>query len=120
MLALKSLGTKGEQPKTLVFDEVDAGVEGRVADIVGEKLKELSRAHQVICITHLPQIASFADVHYRIEKTVSHGRTATGVERLDHQGRVEEIARMLAGSVITDSARRHAEQLVSEKLKRNT
>ncbi len=117
MLALKSLGTKGEQPKTLIFDEVDTGIEGRVADVVGQKLKELSRAHQVICITHLPQIASFADVHYLIKKTVSHGRTATQVERLDHQGRVEEIARMLAGAVITDSARRHAEQLVAGKVR---
>jgi DNA repair protein RecN (Recombination protein N) len=115
MLAVKSLGTKGEQPKTLVFDEVDVGIEGRVADVVGEKLKDLAKAHQVICITHLPQIASFADVHYRIEKATVRGRTATRIERLDRQGHVDEIARMLAGAVITDSARRHAEQLISEK-----
>jgi DNA repair protein RecN (Recombination protein N) len=115
MLAIKSLGTKGEQPKTLVFDEVDVGIEGRVADVVGEKLKDLARTHQVICITHLPQIASFADVHYRIEKATSRGRTATRIQRLDRQGHVDEIARMLAGAVVTESARRHAEQLVSEK-----
>jgi DNA repair protein RecN (Recombination protein N) len=117
MLALKSVATEGEQSKTLVFDEVDTGIEGRVADIVGEKLKQLSRTHQVICITHLPQIASFADVHYRIEKTVSRGRTTTGIERLDHSGRIQEIARMLAGAAVTESALRHAEQLVSDKNK---
>lgn len=115
MLALKSVAARGEKAKSLVFDEVDTGVEGRVADVVGEKLKELSRSHQVICITHLPQIASFADVHYRIEKLTSRGRTSTRVERLDRQGRVDEIARMIAGAVITESARKHAEQLVSEK-----
>jgi DNA repair protein RecN (Recombination protein N) len=117
MLALKSVATKGEQARTLVFDEVDTGIEGRVADVVGEKLKDLSRTHQVVCITHLPQIASFADVHYRIEKQVSPegGRMVTRIERLDRQGRVNEIARMLAGAEITESALRHAEQLVLEK-----
>lgn len=115
MLALKSVASQGEGPKTLVFDEVDTGIEGRVADVVGEKLKELSRTHQVVCITHLPQIARFADVHYRIEKMVSKGRTLTRIERLDRQGRVNEIARMIAGAVVTETARRHAEQLVIEK-----
>jgi DNA repair protein RecN (Recombination protein N) len=115
MLALKSVASRGEQTKTLVFDEVDTGIEGRVADVVGQKLKELSMTHQVICVTHLPQIASFADVHYRIEKNVTRGRTHTQIEHLDHEGRVNEIARMLAGAVVTDSARRHAEQLVREK-----
>jgi DNA repair protein RecN (Recombination protein N) len=115
MLALKSVASRGEQTKTLVFDEVDTGIEGRVADVVGQKLKELSATHQVICVTHLPQIASFADVHYRIEKSVSRGRTHTQIEHLNHEGRVNEIARMLAGAVVTDSARRHAEQLVREK-----
>jgi DNA repair protein RecN (Recombination protein N) len=115
MLGLKSIATRGEQPKTLVFDEVDTGIEGRVADVVGEKLKDLSQTHQVVCITHLPQIASFADVHYRIEKRVFRGRTKTTIERLDHQARIHEIARMLAGAAVTESALRHAEQLVSEK-----
>ena len=115
MLALKSVATHGETPKTLVFDEVDTGIEGRVADVVGEKLKSLSKSHQVICITHLPQIASFADVHYRIEKALSKGRTLTRVERLDREGRINEIARMIAGAVVTESARRHAAQLVSDK-----
>ncbi len=115
MLALESVATKGESPKTLVFDEVDTGIGGRVADVVGEKLNELSRVHQVVCITHLPQIACFADAHYRIEKAIMEGRTVTRIERLSHKGRVNEIARMLAGAVITESARRHAEQLVTEK-----
>jgi len=115
MLALKSVATHGESPKTLVFDEVDTGIEGRVADVVGEKLKSLSKSHQVVCITHLPQIASFADVHYRIEKTLSKGRTLTRVERLNREGRINEIARMIAGAVVTESARKHAAQLVSDK-----
>ncbi len=115
MLALKSMGAQGEDSKTLVFDEVDAGIGGRVADVVGEKLKALSRSHQVICVTHLPQIARFADAHFRIEKTETAGRTVTRVRRLDRKGRVEEIARMLAGSAITDTARKHAEQLVAGK-----
>ncbi len=114
MLALKSVAAQGGDSKTLVFDEVDAGIGGRVADIVGEKLKALSRSHQVICITHLPQIARFADAHFRIEKTETNGRTVTRVRRLDRKGRIDEIARMLAGSVVTDTARKHAEQLVAE------
>jgi DNA repair protein RecN (Recombination protein N) len=115
MLALKSVSAHGEPPKTLVFDEVDAGIGGRVADVVGEKLKELSRSHQIICVTHLPQIASFADAHFRIEKTTARGRTVTTIGKLDRKGRVNEIARMLAGAEVTDSARKHAEQLVAEK-----
>ncbi len=115
MLALKSVGAEGGGSKTLVFDEVDAGIGGRVADVVGEKLKALSQSHQVICVTHLPQIASFADVHFRIEKAQDGGRTVTRIRRLDREGRVDEIARMLAGSVVTDTARKHAEQLVAGK-----
>ena len=115
MLALKSVAAGGGESKTLVFDEVDAGIGGRVADVVGEKLKSLSRSHQVICVTHLPQIASFADSHFRIEKTEERGRTLTGVRALDREGRVDEIARMLAGSEVTESARKHAEALVAAK-----
>ena len=114
MLALKSVGAQGGDSKTLVFDEVDAGIGGRVANIVGEKLKALSRSHQVICITHLPQIARFADAHFLIEKNETDGRTVTRVRRLDRKGRIDEIARMLAGSVVTDTARKYAEQLVAE------
>jgi len=115
MLALKSVAAGGGESKTLVFDEVDAGIGGRVAEVVGEKLKALSRSHQVICVTHLPQIASFADAHFRIEKKEVKGRTVTRIHRLDRKGRVDEIARMLAGTEVTESARKHAESLVAGK-----
>jgi DNA repair protein RecN (Recombination protein N) len=115
ILALKAVSAKGERPKTLVFDEVDSGIGGRVADAVGEKLRELALTHQVICVTHLPQIASFAPAHYRIDKMEKEGRTETRIERLDPEGRVAEIARMLAGAVVTESARKHARELVREK-----
>lgn len=115
MLALKSVAAGERESKTLVFDEVDAGIGGRVADVVGEKLKSLSRTHQVICVTHLPQIASFADQHFRIEKKEARGRTVTTVRPLDRKGRVDEIARMLAGAQVTESARKHAEALVADK-----
>lgn len=115
MLALKSVAARGESPKTLIFDEVDTGIGGRVAEILGRKLKALARFHQVICVTHLPQIASFADAHFRIGKREAKGRTVTEIERLEREGRVNEIARMLAGETITETARRHAEQLVAGK-----
>ena len=115
MLALKAVSAKGDTSKVLVFDEVDAGIGGRVADAVGEKLKELATLHQVICVTHLPQIASFAPSHYRIDKIERKGRIETRIERLDREARVDEIARMLAGAVVTESARAHARQLVTEK-----
>ena len=114
-LALKAVSAKGERAKTLVFDEVDAGIGGRVADAVGEKLEELAKLHQVICVTHLPQIASFASSHFKIVKLERKGRTETQIERLDSKGRVDEIARMLAGAVVTESAREHAKQLVATK-----
>ncbi len=115
VLGLKAVSAKGERGKTLVFDEVDAGIGGRVADAVGEKLKELARVHQVLCVTHLPQIASFAPAHFRIDKIEREGRTETRIARLDPESRVDEIARMLAGAVVTESARQHARQLVKDK-----
>ena len=113
MLALKSVSAKSEDAKVLVFDEVDAGIGGRVAEAVGEKLEELAALHQIICVTHLPQIASFAPAHYRIDKIERQGRIETRIERLDNEARVDEIARMLAGAVVTESAREHARQLVA-------
>jgi len=100
-------------PRTLVFDEIDIGIGGRAAEAVGQKLKTLSEAQQVICITHLPQIAAFADQHFLIEKGESGGRTHTGVRRMKREERVEEIARMLSGANLTESSRRHAEQMLS-------
>ena len=112
MLAIKSLAlARGEIP-TLLFDEVDAGIGGRVAEIVGQKLKKVAAAHQVICVTHLPQIAALADSHYAVEKEVARGRTFTRVKRLGERERVGEVARMLAGVKVTDQAVRHAEEMV--------
>jgi DNA repair protein RecN (Recombination protein N) len=99
----------------LIFDEVDAGIGGRVADVVGRKLRALGSAFQVLCITHLPQIAAYADTHFEIEKRVEAGRTRTTVRRLDQDGRVEELARMLGGEAITDGLRRSAREMLEGK-----
>lgn len=101
-------------PRTLVFDEIDIGIGGRAAEAVGQKLKALARGQQVICITHLPQIAAFADQHFLIEKTERRGRTQTGVRRMEQSERVEEIARMLSGASLTETSRRHAEQMLAQ------
>jgi DNA repair protein RecN (Recombination protein N) len=99
-------------PRTLVFDEIDIGIGGRAAEAVGQKLKTLAEAQQVICITHLPQIAAFADQHFLIEKGERGGRTHTGVRRMKPEERVEEIARMLSGANLTETSLRHAEQML--------
>lgn len=99
-------------PPTLVFDEVDAGVGGSAAEAVGRRLKKLSRSSQVICVTHLPQIAGFADHHYSVEKRAAKGRTIAAVEELAPAARTQEIGRMLSGERITPEALRHAEQLI--------
>jgi len=115
MLAIKSLAlARGEIP-TLLFDEVDAGIGGRIAEIVGQKLKKVAAAHQVICVTHLPQIAALADSHYAVAKEVARGRTFTRVHRLDQRERVAEVARMLGGVTVTDKAIRHAEEMVKAR-----
>jgi DNA repair protein RecN (Recombination protein N) len=113
MLALKTL-TAGDAPgKTLIFDEVDAGIGGRVADVVGTRLRALGDRFQVLCITHLPQIAARGATHFRIDKHVRAGRTVTSVERLTHTGRIEEVARMIGGAVITDQARATAGEMLT-------
>jgi DNA repair protein RecN (Recombination protein N) len=99
----------------LIFDEVDAGIGGRVADVVGRKLRTLGSAFQVLCITHLPQIAAYADTHFQIEKQVERGRTRTTVTRLTAQSRVDEVARMLGGEAITDGLRRSAREMLRER-----
>lgn len=112
MLAVKRV-LSGLGPGGLyVFDEVDAGVGGAVAEVVGRKLREVSRHHQVVCITHLPQIAVFADAHYRVTKSVAAGRTRSEVERLDAGARREEIARMLGGVEVGDKTRAAAKELL--------
>jgi DNA repair protein RecN (Recombination protein N) len=103
---------KAALPRTLVFDEIDIGIGGRAAEAVGRKLKALSKGQQVICITHLPQIAAFGDQHFLIEKTVKAGRTQTEVRLMERGDRVEEIARMLSGEKLTDTSMKHAEQLL--------
>jgi len=99
-------------PLTLVFDEIDAGVGGSAAEAVGRRLKKLSRGSQVICVTHLPQIAGFADHHYTVEKHTVKGRTTAAVEELTPEARTREIGRMLSGERVTPEALRHAEQLI--------
>jgi DNA repair protein RecN (Recombination protein N) len=117
MLAIKSLVLgRGDIP-TLLFDEVDAGIGGRVAEIVGQKLKKVAAAHQVICVTHLPQIAALADSHYVVKKEVARGRTFTEVDRLGERDRVAEVARMLGGVKVTEKAIRHAEEMVKGRIK---
>jgi len=103
---------KTQVPRTLVFDEIDIGIGGRAAEAVGQKLKALSRAQQVLCVTHLPQIAAFADQHFLIEKKEHSGRTKTSVRLLEDADRTDEIARMLSGATVTDTSLKHAEQMI--------
>ncbi len=98
--------------RTLIFDEIDTGIGGRAAEAVGKKLKSLSRSNQVLCVTHLPQIATFADHHYLIEKKAVGGRTRTGVRLITGEARTEEVARMLSGAKLTETSRKHAEQML--------
>ena len=102
----------GDAVRTLVFDEVDAGVGGSAAEGVGRRLKKLAALNQVLCVTHLPQIASFADHHYRVEKREFQGRTVAAMEELDAEGRTREIGRMLSGQKLTPEALKNAEQLI--------
>ena len=119
MLALKVSVEEGQGkrrkimlPRTLVFDEIDIGIGGRAAEAVGQKLKTLSRAQQVLCVTHLPQIAAFAGQHFVVEKREQQGRTKTSVRLLDGGERIEEVARMLSGAKLTETSLRHAEQMI--------
>jgi DNA repair protein RecN (Recombination protein N) len=98
--------------RTLVFDEIDTGIGGRAAEAVGKKLKSLSRSNQVLCVTHLPQIATFGDQHYVIEKKESGGRTRTTIRAVVGHERTEEVARMLSGAKLTETSRKHAEQMI--------
>ncbi|MGD0444447.1 MAG: DNA repair protein RecN [Edaphobacter sp.] len=99
-------------PRTLVFDEIDIGIGGRAAEAVGRKLKTLSKGQQVLCITHLPQIAAFGDQHFLIEKTEKRGRTQTEVRRMEDSERTQEIARMLSGAKLTETSLKHAAHLL--------
>src|SRR5262249_32564455 len=98
--------------RTLVFDEVDTGVGGSAAEGIGRRLKKLAATSQVLCVTHLPQIASVADHHYRVEKQESRGRTVAVIEELEGESRTREIGRMLSGQRLTPEALRNAEELI--------
>ncbi len=112
MLALKSILVEADRIPTVVFDEVDAGIGGAVAEEVGKKLKRIAAKRQVFCITHLPQIASMADSHYGVSKSVKKDRTSTEVRLLEQKERVDEIARMLGGKIITEATIKHAEEMM--------
>jgi DNA repair protein RecN (Recombination protein N) len=112
VLALKAILAQTEAVETIVFDEVDAGIGGSVAEVVGKKLSVLAGRHQIICITHLPQIAKFGDHHFSISKHVSEGRTKTFITRLNGEERVKEIARMLGGEKITPATIAHAREML--------
>jgi DNA repair protein RecN (Recombination protein N) len=117
MLAMKRILAKVGGRQVLIFDEVDSGIGGAMAEVVGNKLKELSRHHQVICVTHLPQIACFADQHHSVRKEVKSGRTMTLVDRLDKESIVDEIARMLGGVKVTEKTRAHAREMIENTKK---
>jgi DNA repair protein RecN (Recombination protein N) len=108
----KAGGSRTAAQRTMVFDEIDTGIGGRAAEAVGKKLKALARANQVLCVTHLPQIATFADHHYVIEKKERNGRTRTTIRAIGGEERTEEVARMLSGAKLTDTSRKHAEQMI--------
>jgi len=116
MLALKSIGKDNEKLKTLIFDEIDSGIGGKTAEFVARKLKGLAADNQVICITHLPQIASFATHHFKIEKKIAKNRTFTTVRKLALKERIEEIARLTAGSHISDAALQNAREMLERNL----
>ncbi|MDI6638165.1 MAG: DNA repair protein RecN [Bacillota bacterium] len=116
MLALKSILASVDEVGTLIFDEIDAGIGGRTATAVGEKLAATSRMRQVVCVTHLAQIASMADVHYGISKVEKDGRTRTVVERLEGEARIAEIARMLGGAELTPTTFKHAREMLQAAL----
>ncbi len=113
MLILKTTAKEKQAGKAVVFDEIDAGIGGRVAEAVGAKLKELATVQQVLCVTHQAQVASKADTHFVVEKTMTKNRTSIAVRELDATERVEEIARMLAGEKITDAARENAREMIA-------
>jgi DNA repair protein RecN (Recombination protein N) len=114
LLAIRGVLSGKGGVATYVFDEVDAGVGGAIAASIGQRLANAARANQVVCVTHLPQIAAFGDAHFRVEKQVENDRTTTSVVRLSDAERVDELARMLGGARITESARKHARQLIDD------
>jgi DNA repair protein RecN (Recombination protein N) len=113
-LAIQTVTSQVAAVPTLIFDEVDAGIGGRVAEIVGRMLRDLGKRHQVMCITHLPQVAAAGDRQWQVAKAAANGKVKSHVAVLDRAARVEEIARMLGGVKITETTRRHAAELLGE------
>jgi len=117
-LAIQTVTSRVAQVPTLVFDEVDAGIGGRVAEIVGHMLKQLGRKHQVMCITHLPQVAASADHQWQVARSETKTKVSSRVITLDREQRVDEIARMLGGARITETTRKHAAELLGSPPRR--
>ena len=111
MLAIKSVLAQQDEIETLIFDEIDVGISGRTAQKVSEKMAVIAKKHQVLCITHLPQIAAMADEHFIIEKSVYAEKTTTHIHSLSQEGSVDELARMLGGAEITDTVRESAQEM---------
>ncbi len=114
MLSLRNAASRGGGGMTLVFDEIDTGIGGQVAERVGARLKSLSTTAQVVCVTHLPQVAAFADRHLQVVKSAAAGTVATGVKMLSKQDRIGELARMISGAEITEKAKAHAKTLIEK------
>jgi DNA repair protein RecN (Recombination protein N) len=112
MLALKGILASSDRVSVLVFDEIDANVGGRLGSVIGQKLRDLSKHHQVLCITHLSQIASYADRHLTVRKSVEGNRTATTVRAVEGDDRLEELAEMIGGQRITETTRAQARELL--------
>ena len=119
MLAFKKILSDVDKIETMIFDEIDTGISGRAAQVVGEKLAEMSKYKQLICITHLPQIAAFADDHYYIEKNVENERTFTSISNLDYEDREKEIARLISGKIITEKTLEHSHDMIELAKKTN-
>jgi DNA repair protein RecN (Recombination protein N) len=115
-LAIQTVTSRVAQVPTLIFDEVDAGIGGRVAEIVGRMLRQLGTRHQVMCVTHLPQVAASADHQWLVNKASANGKVSSAVTVLNKVERIEEIARMLGGVKITETTRKHAAEMLGTKL----
>ena len=111
MLAIKTVMADADEIESLIFDEIDSGISGRTAQMVAQKMSILAKNHQIICITHLPQIAAMADEHYLIHKTVENNATHTNICKLNYEASVQELARMLGGVEITDAVVKNAQEM---------
>jgi DNA repair protein RecN (Recombination protein N) len=115
MLALKSVLAAADQVPVMIFDEIDSGISGRIAWVVGQNLREVALKHQIICITHLPQIASMGTKHFSVEKVVHKGHTETRIRSLNRDERVQEIAKLIGGKEITEASMKSARELLTEE-----